>query len=313
MQLVAGIDVSKTSLEVAVDGGPVRRFANTAAGCRAVGRWLPGQGVTVAVCEPTGGYERPLVDRLQAVNLPVVRAHPPRVRAFARACGAEAKTDLVDAQVLARYGATLAPAPLPPADPARRDLQDVLRRRHHLVAERVQEEHRLDHALAPGATQSLRRHRTWLEREIARLETAYPAILARSPALARQAQLYRSVRGIGALTAAILTAELPELGQVSAKALTALAGLAPWARDSGRQQGYRAIRGGRGVVRRALYLAALTAIRHPGELQRFHARLCRRGKPGKVALVAVMRKLLLQVHAVARRGTPWTEEPTPIA
>ena len=276
MQLVAGIDVSKTSLEVAVDGGPVRRFANTAAGCRAVGRWLPGQGVTVAVCEPTGGYERPLVDRLQAVNLPVVRAHPPRVRAFARACGAEAKTDLVDAQVLARYGATLAPAPLPPADPVRRDLQDVLRRRHHLVEERVQEEHRLDHALAPVATQSLRRHRIWLEREIARLETAYPAILARSPALARQAQLYRSMRGIGALTAAILTAELPELGQVSAKALTALAGLA-------RGRGQRAAAGlsrhsrGPGVVRRALYLAALTAIRHPGELQRFHARLCRRG------------------------------------
>ena len=214
MQLVAGIDVSKASLEVAVDGGPGRRFANTAAGCRAVGRWLRGQGVTVAVCEPPGGYERALVDRLQEEELAVVRAHPPRVRAYARACGAEAKTDGVDAQVLAGYGATLGPAPLPPTDPGRRDLPDVLRRRDHLVRQRVQEENRQDHARAAAAAQSLRRHVTWLEREIARLDAAYPAILARHPALARRAALYRSVRGIGALTAAILTAELPELGQV---------------------------------------------------------------------------------------------------
>ena len=313
MQLVAGIDVSKASLEVAVDGGPGRRFANTAAGCRAVGRWLRGQGVTVAVCEPPGGYERALVDRLQEEELAVVRAHPPRVRAYARACGAEAKTDGVDAQVLAGYGATLGPAPLPPTDPGRRDLPDVLRRRDHLVRQRVQEENRQDHARAAAAAQSLRRHVTWLEREIARLDAAYPAILARHPALARRAALYRSVRGVGALTAAILTAELPELGQVGGPALTALAGLAPWARDSGRQQGYRAIRGGRRVVRRALYLAAMAAIRQPGDLQRCYERLRRRGKPGKVALVAVMRKLLLQVHAVARRGTPWTEEYAPAA
>ncbi len=115
------------------------------------------------------------------------------------------------------------------------------------------------------------------------------------------------------MTAAILTAYLPELGQTSGPAVTALVGLAPWARDSGRQRGYRAIRGGRGTVRRALYLAALAAVRHAGELQRFYLGLRQRGKPGKVALVAVMRKLLLHLNAVARRGTPWIEESAPAA
>ena len=127
-----------------------------------------------------------------------------------------------------------------------------------------------------------------------------------------RAAMYRSVRGVGQLIAATLAADLPELGQGDGRRLVSLVGLAPWSRDSGRQRGYRAIRGGRGAVRRALYLAALSVIRSKDSaLARFYQQLCQRGKPGKVALVALMRKLLLQLHAVARRGTPWVENYAP--
>ena len=313
MDRVAGIDVGKARLDVSLAGGPVRQFANTAEGRRPLLQWLGEQDVTMAVCEPTGGYERSLVGDLQAAGLPVVVAHPTRVRAFARVCGTEAKTDLLDAHVLARYGAAVPTVATPPPDPARTALRDLVSRRRQLVETRVQEKNRRDKGLTRAVAQSTRRHITWLDREIARLEAQIQQAVADSPELARRAQLYRSVRGIGEVTAATLTAYLPELGQTSGPAVTALVGLAPWARDSGRQRGYRAIRGGRGTVRRALYLAALAAVRHAGELQRFYQGLRQRGKPGKVALVAVMRKLLLHLNAVARRGTPWIEEPVPAA
>ena len=310
MGRVAGIDVGKASLDVSLAGGPVRQFANTAEGRLPLLQWLGQQAVTVAVCEPTGGYERPLVADLQAAGLPVVVAHPTRVRAFARVCGTEAKTDLLDAQVLARYGAAVPAVATPPPDPARTALRDLVSRRRQLVETRVQEKNRRDKGLTPAVARSTRRHLAWLDREIAR---AGGADSSRRWPTARSWRAGRSsiaaCAGVGEVTAAVLTAYLPELGQTSGPAVTALVGLAPWARDSGRQRGYRAIRGGRGTVRRALYLAALAAVRHAGELQRFYQGLRQRGKPGKVALVAVMRKLLLHLNAVARRGTPWIEEP----
>ena len=313
MDTVAGIDVGKNSLVVALDEGRGRRVANTPAGIEALRQWLGARGVTRVVCEPTGGYERAVVQAVQADGVPVLVAHPTRVRAFARAAGTEAKTDRLDAQVLARYGTVMPPAAAPPPDPARDALRDLLGRRQQLVEDRVRDLNRLDKGLTPPREQSVRRHLGWLEQEIPGLEAQVQAALAASPRLTQQVQLYRSVHGVGDLTATILTAYLPELGHASGKALTALVGLAPWARDSGRQRGYRAIRGGRGPVRRALYLAALAAVRHDGSLGRFYRRLRQRGKPGKVALVAVMRKLLLQLNAVARRGTPWTEDFTPSA
>lgn len=311
MERVAGIDVGKARLDVSLAGGPVRQFDNTTKGRRPLLRWLGEQDVTLAVCEPTGGYERELVADLQAAGLPVVLAHPPRMRALARAVGTEAKTDLLDAQVLAHYGGAVPTVALPPPDPARTALRDLVSRRRHLVDTRVQEKNRRDKGLTPAAARSLDRHLVWLDREIARLDAEIQQAVAASPELARRTQLYRSVRGVGDVTAAILAAQLPELGQVSGPALTALVGLAPWARDSGRQRGYRAIRGGRGTVRRALYVAAMVAVQHAGELQRFYQGLRQRGKPGNVALVAVMRKLLLHLNAVARRGTPWIEERAP--
>ena len=313
MTVIAGIDVGKDRLEVSVAEGRAKGFHNTGPGIGRLASYLRKQGVTGAVCEPTGGYERQLVRLLRQAGFPVQLAHPNRVRAFARVCGYEAKTDLLDAQVLARYG-RMFPKPEPATGseaPERWELQDLLRRRQQLVAQRVQERNRLRHDLADGAAQSTQRHIAWLDQEIDQLDQEYRNHLGRHRDLEQRANLYRTVPGVGPITAATLAAELPELGHWDAKALTALVGLAPWARDSGRKQGQRAIRGGRGVVRRILYLAALSAIRVDAELRCFHQRLLQRGKPGKVALVAVMRKLLLRLHAIAQRGTPWIPQTTP--
>lgn len=307
MEVVAGIDVGKTQLDVSVGSGAVQRFENSRAGITALVRCLKRAGVTVAVCEPTGGYERQLVKRLHTA-LPMVEvAHPNKVRAFARACGKEAKTDRLDAQVLSRYGTVMDLEGTPAPSPERESLQEALQRRQQLVEQRVQERNRLDKGLSAASQHSITRHIHWLDKEIERLDQQYQATVQGSQDLRQRAQLLSSMRGVGDLTAAILTAFLPELGQLPGKALTALAGLAPWSRDSGQQRGYRAVRGGRGVVRRALYLAALSAVRQDNSLQRFYQGLRQRGKPGKVALVAVMRKMLLQLNAIVRRGTPWQE------
>ena len=304
--LVAGIDVSKSRMDASVGGGGVHPFANDAEGIAAALEWLAEQGVGLVVCEPTGGYEEPLVRSLRQAGLPVHLAHPNKVRAFAQASGRWAKTDRLDAQILSRYGQVFASQEISQPEPEREEVQALLRRRRQLVAQRVQELNRLDRAWNPAVRASAQRHIDWLDREIEALDQAYREALESSEELSRRADLYRSVPGIGELTAAILVADLPELGQGQGKGLCSLAGLAPWSRDSGKQRGYRAVRGGRSAVRRALYMTARSTIRRPGEMRTFYQGLRQRGKPGKVALVAVMRKLLLQIHAIARRGTHWT-------
>ena len=207
------------------------------------------------VYELTGGYERPLAEALRNAGLPghqahPNRAHPNRVRAYAPARGQLAKTDRLDAQALARYGAAFdGPEPLPPEpadEPIRSELRDLRRRREQLVKQRVSESNRLDQQLSAGAAASTRLHLAWLDAEIAQLEAEYQALLASSETLSEPAELYRSVPGIGRLAAATLVAELPELGRRDGKAVAALSGLAPWANDSGRRRGHRSIRGGRG-------------------------------------------------------------------
>ena len=294
-----------------MSAGRVCRFDNTPAGISALVGWLERAGATDAVCESTGGYERAVVRRLQSTAVSVHVAHPNRVRHFARAAGYQAKTDGLDAQMLARYGQVFE-APSSVAAAADSEvLQDLLRRRKQLVDQRVQERHRLDQGRTEAARTSTQRHLQWLDEEIGRLEEEYRKALEQSVELSAAAALYRSVPGVGERTAATLVGYLPELGQYRGKELTSLVGLAPWSNDSGRQQGYRSIRGGRGTVRRVLYLAALSAIRYNDDLSRFYQRLRQRGKTGKVAVVAVMRKLLLLLNAIAHRGTPWVEHHAP--
>ena len=309
MVVVAGIDVSKATLDVSVSEGPVRRFENNATDIRRLLGHLDRAGVTKAVCESTGGYERLLVGKLRNTAIGVEVAHPLRVRAFARACGYEAKTDPLDAQMLSRYGVVFSESSTaqPEADPDREELRQLLSRRRQLVDQRVQDRSRLDKGISASVGKSTRRHIRWLDKEIERLDKEYTELLQHSDNLCGQADLYRSVPGVGQLTAATLVAYLPELGQRDGKALTSLVGLAPWSRDSGRKRGIRSIRGGRSTVRQVLYMAAMSVIKVEGVHRRFYQGLRKRGKVGKVALIAVMRKMLLHLNAVARRGTPWVK------
>ena len=199
--------------------------------------------------------------------------------------------------MLSRYGQVFPEPDTPDPGPEREELRDLLRRRRQLVEQRVQEVNRLDKGVSAGVAESTKRHIAWLETEIAQLEKEYQEALQGSARLAPRAALYRTVPGVGPLTAATLVAFLPELGRWDSKALTSLVGLAPWSRDSGRKRGQRAIRGGRGIVCKALYLFACSVIQIEGELRRFYQNLRQRGKPGNVALVAVMRKLLLQLNS----------------
>ena len=312
-RVVAGIDVGKANLDVSVNAGSVRRFANTEAGIVELLKWLKSEEVDLAVCEPTGGYERGLVRSLRSSSTQLCVVHPNRVRSFARACGHEAKTDVLDAVVLSGYGQVFTVRSESEDEAGREALKELLSRRRQLVSQRAAERNRLDKGISAGVRDSSERHIRWLDAEIERVERLYQEALRSEKRLSERAELYRSVPGVGELTAAILTAYLPELGRCSSKALVSLCGLAPWARDSGSQRGYRATRGGRSVVRNALYMSALSSVRREGSLRQFYRRLRDRGKPGKVALVALMRKMLLQLNAVARRGTPWTEHyaPTP--
>ncbi len=310
---VAGIDVGKQEVAVSVARGPVRRFPNTGAGITAVLTWVRGQAVTQVVCEATGGYERLLVQRVRGTALTVAVAHPTKVRAFARAVGQGAKTDPLDAQILAHYGEVFALPVEAVQEEASAEVRALLGRRQQLLDQRTQEQNRLEKGLQGRVKKSCQRHLAWLDQELQHLEDEYQQAIHAKPALAERAALYQSVRGVGVLTAATLVAYVPELGQGAGKALTALVGLVPWAADSGVHRGYRAIRGGRGLVRRALYMAALSVIWTNTDLGRFYQGLRRRGKPGKVALVAVMRKLLLRLHAIAHRGTPWVAEGAPVS
>ena len=270
VETVAGIDVGKWRLDVSVAQGSVRSFDNTAEGIAALLGWVTNQSASEAVCEPTGGYEREVVRQLRESGLPVHVAHPNKVRNFARAAGHEAKTDMLDARVLSHYGEVFQLAVQLADDGEGQELKELLKRRKDLVDQRVQERNRLEKGLRGGARRSTERHIEWLDEEIARMDEEYRKALSEDARLSETAALYQSVPGVGKLTAASLVAYLPELGKCEGKALTALVGLAPWARDSGGQRGYRSIRGGRGAVRRVLYMAALSAIRHNEELGRFY-------------------------------------------
>lgn len=310
---MAGIDVGKAQLDVSVDEGPVRRFGNTAAGVAQLVEWLGEWGEALAICEATGGYELLVVEGLRQAGIPVHIAHPNQVRDFARAWGRQAKTDRLDAVVLSRYGRVFEPSATLAQSQDRVRLQELLGRRDQLVEQRTQEKNRLSQTRRTAARRSIERHIEWLDGEIGELEREYRELLAENVEFSRLLELYRSVPGVGPQTAATLIAWLPELGQWENKTLASLCGLAPWSKDSGQRHGYRATRGGRTRIKRVLYLASLAVCRSKTGLGACYHRLRERGKPGKVALVAIMRKLLLQLNAVARRGTPWQPDYHPTA
>lgn len=301
-----GIDVAKHHLDLFHPTLGPQRIANTPEALQAWIARLPSRHVLV-VFEATGHYDAALRQALTEAGLPHARINPEQARDFARAMGQRAKTDPLDARMLAAFGERMAPQPRPAADPARARLALWHKRRDQLVAMRQQERTRLSECPDPALEAPIARHIALLSQEIAAVEEMLRALIASTERLRRAERLMRSVPGIGPVTATTLMALLPELGERSPKALAALAGLAPFNRDSGRRRSPREIRGGRKRVRDALYMAALSAARSRTRLGAFCQALRARGKPPKLAFVALARKLLGILNAVLRDQAPFKE------
>jgi transposase len=300
-----GIDISKAQLDVAVYGNPdTWQVENSAAGIALLVQRLQELQPHLIVLEATGGFELVLVAELAAAQLPVVVTNPRRVRHFARATGRLAKTDPLDAQLLAHFAAALQPElrPLPSAD--QDHLTALITRRRQIVDMLTAEQNRLHTVRAP-LRPDIEDHLAWLREKLVKLDTEIDQFIHGSPLWSDQDALLQSVPGVGPVTARTLVALLPELGRLNRQAIAALVGLAPIARDSGKKQGKRRIWGGRAAVRSVLYMAALVATRHNPVLRRFYEHLCHHGKEKKVALTACMRKLLVILNAILRTRQPW--------
>ena len=312
-QIFVGIDVAKAHLDVALrPTGERWTVANADASLAALVAQLQAVAPTLIVLEATGGYQRAVVAALAAAGLPVVVANPRQTRDFAKATGQLAKTDALDARALAHFAEAVRPSPRPLPDAQTEALRAVLTRRRQLVAMRTAEQNRLDSA-PPTVHADLQAHITWLDQRLAALDDTLDTTLRTSPVWRERDTLYRSVPGIGPVCARTLLLELPELGTLSRQRIAALAGVAPFNRDSGTLRGQRTIWGGRAALRATLYMSTLVAVRHNPVLKAFYERLLAAGKAKKVALVACMRKLLTILNAMAKQKTLWQPREVSIA
>lgn len=301
-----GLDVAKASVTLASEpAGLSGEFAADTAGLTALVQAVQSQSVTLLVVEATGGYEAPVVAALVTAGLPVAVVNPRQVRDFAKALGRLAKTDRIDAQVLALFGARVQPAPRPLPDEATQELEALLTRRRQLLEMLLAERQRRPRARGRLVRRSLDTHIRWLERQVIDTDATLEAAIQASPVWRVQDQLLQSVPGVGPTLARTLLGLLPELGQLDRHHIAALVGVAPLARDSGTLRGRRTCWGGRPAVRTVLYMAALTAARWNPVLRDFYHRLRSTGKPAKVALTAVARKLLVLLNAILRDARPW--------
>lgn len=307
--LFVGIDVSKLTLDVwALPAGESRSIPNDPAGHGVLCQWLLSCAVRLIVLEATGGYERGCASALSLAGCPVMIVNPRQAREFARSMGQLAKTDRLDARLLAQLAEVLERSPKrasllhTPPDAARADLEARVARHRQLIQMRTAETHRLDTA-APAIRKSIQQIIKALDRQIEDIDHHIDTHLRTHHALAHE--LLDSVKGVGPGTIATLIADLPELGQLPGRQLSALVGVAPLNCDSGRRKGQRHVWGGRPQVRAALYMATLSAVRFNPVLKRFYERLLARGKPKKLALIACMHKLLLILNAIMRTQQPW--------
>ena len=300
-----GVDVAKEQLDVAVrPSGESWSGANDEAGIAALVVRLRPLGPTLIVCEATGGFERAAIAALAAARLPVVVANPRQVRDFARATGQLAKTDALDAEILALFAERVRPTPRPLPDDAAQLLDAVLTRRRQLLEMLTAEKNRLGFAPKP-LHRGIQAHIRWLERQLDDVTKELAGLIEASPVWRAKDDLLQSVPGVGPIVSYTLLGELPELGTLSHKQIAALAGVAPLARDSGTLRGKRIVWGGRASVRTALFMAALCGRRWNPALKVFNDRLIAAGKPKKVAIIACARKLLTILNAMVRSSTPW--------
>ena len=302
---VVGIDVGKEKLDVGlVDEKRVRVWANDDTGRAELSEWVLKQEASLVVVEASGGYEAALVSELVNRGQAVALVNPTRVRAFARAEGILAKTDKLDARVIARFGATMKPQARARREEAQVELNELVTRRRQLVLMLTAEKNRLQ-TVSSAMQAHIASHMAWLQAEIETLEQQISQAIKANSEWAETAQRVESVPGIGFITAATLVADLPELGQLNRQKIAALVGLAPFNHDSGKKHGKRRIFGGRTSVRSVLYMATLSAIRHNPVIKEFYQRLLDKGKLKKVALTACMRKLLVILNTMIKSGQDW--------
>ena len=307
MEITVGVDVSKDRLDVHVHPvGESFAVSNDDAGVEDLCRRLAAVKADGIGFEASGGYERLAVVALAAAGLPVVVINPAQVRAFAVALGQKAKTDPIDAAVIARFVAATEPELRPLPDAEATQLGQLIARRRQLTAMLVAERHRRSRSSPGRARLSMARMVTALEDELRDLDRDLDSTIRGTPVWRDKQDLLASVPGIGKTIARTLLAELPELGQLDRRQIAALAGLAPFTRQSGKWRGKSSVAGGRAPVRSALFMGAMVAAKHNPVLKAFHARLIEAGKPKLVAIIAVARKLLTILNAVLRDQKPWS-------
>jgi transposase len=296
-KVYVGVDVAKAHLDVAW-GGESWRVANDVLGRRALVQRL-GQiaGSVQVICEASGGYERGLIQALQRSGIKVSLVQASRVRQYARASGVLAKTDSIDAQMLCRFGRAIGPQATVAAKPHQEKLRELESQRRHLSRLLVAEQNRSAQLTDKTLRRLSKRLLSQIQKQIAQIDLLLQELIAQSPELCAKARKLTALAGVGPRTAALLLAQMPELGELNRRQAAALAGLAPFNRDSGTARGKRAIFGGRRAVRCGLYMAALVATRHNPILAEFYRRLRAAGKPPKLALTATMRKLLIALNS----------------
>jgi transposase len=305
-QTTIGVDVSKDHLDAhRWPEEETLKVTNDARGHRRLIRWI-GRDAHLVVFEPTSRYHRAFEAALAGAGLSFARLHPTRARRFAEASGLLAKTDKVDAAMLARMGALLEPAPDAPPSPVQAELAELHRARIGFQRDQLAAENRAAEASHPLVRRQAQRAARAALRAVTEIDAAIAALIAADPGLARKARILVSIPGISTVSAALLLAEMPEIGTLEPGAAASLAGLAPMTRESGRWRGKARIRGGRAALRRGLFMPALAAARFNPDLRTVHDRLVAAGKPTKLALTAVMRKLLLLANALIRDDRTWT-------
>jgi len=308
----AGIDVAKDHLDLALrledEDVRTRQFEHTASGLDALVQHLEETGPTCIVLEATGGYERPVAAALAAAGLPVAVVNPRQPRDFAKATGRLAKTDQIDAAILALFAERIQPEVRPPASAEQQAFAELVARRRQLLQMKTAEQNRLHTTFSGAVQQDIEAHLAFLSARLDQTEKRLNEAVADSPLWREREQLLCSVPGVGPATARTLLAELPELGRTNRREIAKLVGIAPLCRDSGPRRGRRTIWGGRASVRTALYMAVLSATRYNPAIRTFYHRLRDRGKPTKVALVASMRKLLIILNAMVKNGQAWNPD-----
>jgi transposase len=300
-----GMDVSKATIDVCVSDGEVWEVSNDDQSMNELCARMVAMAPTLVVLEATGGYELRAAGALAAAQVRVAVVNPRQVRSYARSVGQLAKTDRIDARILARFAAAVHPEPRSLPDAATCELEAAITRRRQLIDMITAERNRLELA-TPATKKSLTLHIGWLRRQVMKVDEDIAGQIRRSPLWRAKDDLLQTVPGIGDTTARALLALLPELGTLKKKQLAALVGVAPVNRDSGTMRGRRRVSGGRARVRTALYMATLVGTQRNPTLKAFYVRLRAAGKPAKVAIIACMHKLLIIVNAMLRDGRAWS-------